>query len=196
MFGARVRARRPILLLLVLGLFLVIVGITATAQAIIVSTTQSRSILESVVGDDAATIRSLADVILKPDDLVPGSTDATRAAAIRQGLDALVDPPDGILRVEVRLPDGTVLWASDPNIIGAKASPNPAFTQALAATAKADFVDGASSEAVGDGWTRRPSCASTSRSRVATASWRWWACGVTARRSWSGSIPSGPMSSP
>ena len=150
MFGARVRARRPILLLLVLGLFLVIVGITATAQAIIVSTTQSRSILESVVGDDAATIRSLADVLLKPDDLVPGSTDATRAAAIRQGLAALVDPPNGILRVEVRLPDGTVLWASDPNIIGAKASPNPAFTQALAATAKADFVDGASSEAVGD----------------------------------------------
>ena len=38
MFGARVRARRPILLLLVLGVFLVIVGITATAQAIIVST--------------------------------------------------------------------------------------------------------------------------------------------------------------
>ena len=66
MFGTRVRARRPILILLVFGVFLVIVGITATAQAIIVSTTQSRSILESVVGDDAATIRSVADVLLTP----------------------------------------------------------------------------------------------------------------------------------
>ena len=43
-----------------------------------------------------------------------------------------------------------MLWASDPSIIGAKASPTPAFQEALAATAKADFIDGSASEAIGD----------------------------------------------
>jgi diguanylate cyclase (GGDEF)-like protein/putative nucleotidyltransferase with HDIG domain len=146
--GARARARRPILLLLVFGVFLVIVGITALAQAIIVSTNYSKSIMESVVRDDAATIRSVADVLLTPTDLVPGSTEATRSVTIQKGLGALVDP-GGILRVEVRLTDGTALWASDPAVIGGKAGPSADFTRALSAAASADFVPVETSEAIG-----------------------------------------------
>ena len=86
----------------------------------------------------------MADVLLQPDDLRPGQRPTQPGRPpIRQGLAALVDPPNGILRVEVRLPDGTVLWASDPAIVGTKASPTAAFQEALDATAKADFVDGA-----------------------------------------------------
>ena len=61
MLGTLAHPRRPILLLLVFGVFLMIVGITALAQAVLVSTTYSQSILEAVVGGDAATVRALVN---------------------------------------------------------------------------------------------------------------------------------------
>ena len=148
MFGARVRARRPILLLLVLGVFLVIVGITATAQAILVGTNYSKSIEDSVLGDDAATVRSVIGLILlQPDDLAPGLPQTAHSSAVQTGLETLVDG-NGILRVEVRLPDGTVVWASDKAVVGQNASPTADFSTALGGKATAGFVPVASSEAL------------------------------------------------
>jgi hypothetical protein len=55
------RIRRPVLLLLVYGIFLALVGITATAQAAMVSAHFSAATLNDVVGSDAATIRTFVD---------------------------------------------------------------------------------------------------------------------------------------
>ena len=56
MFGTRAKLPRPVLLIIVYGLFLVIVGVTATAQTMLVSLHFSTAALEATVGSDAATI--------------------------------------------------------------------------------------------------------------------------------------------
>jgi hypothetical protein len=57
--GSQPRTRRPILLLLVYGAFLVLIGITATAQAVMVSAHFSAATLNDVVGSDESTVRTL-----------------------------------------------------------------------------------------------------------------------------------------
>jgi diguanylate cyclase (GGDEF)-like protein/putative nucleotidyltransferase with HDIG domain len=147
--GSRARARKPILLLLVFGVFMVIVGITALAQAILVSTNYTNSVLASVVGNDAATVRSVAElVLLTPDDLAPGTPQSSRSAAIQAGLEALVEPT-GILRVEIRLTDGTVAWASDPAVVGRTVATSQDYAKALTGQPTVDVVPGGSSEALG-----------------------------------------------
>ena len=64
MSGSQPRIRRPILLVLVYGAFLAIVGITATAQATMVSAHFSAATLNDVVGSDAATIRAFVNAHL------------------------------------------------------------------------------------------------------------------------------------
>ena len=49
MFGSQPRTRRPLLLILVFGAFLAIIGITATAQAILVSLHFSTGTLNTIV---------------------------------------------------------------------------------------------------------------------------------------------------
>ena len=56
--GSRPNIRRPVLLLVVYGVFLALVGITASAQAAMVSAHFSAATLNDVVGSDAATIRT------------------------------------------------------------------------------------------------------------------------------------------
>ena len=55
MFGSQPRTRRPLLLLLVFGVFLVILGITATAQAAMISLHFSAGTLNTVAASDSAT---------------------------------------------------------------------------------------------------------------------------------------------
>ena len=69
MFGTSPRPRRPILLVLVYGAFLALVGITATAQAVMVSAHFSTATLNNVVGSDAATTRAFVNANLRPADL-------------------------------------------------------------------------------------------------------------------------------
>src|SRR5260221_6096976 len=64
MSGSKPRIRRPVLLLLVYGVFLALVGITATAQAAMVSAHFSTATLNDVVGSDAATIRAFVNAHL------------------------------------------------------------------------------------------------------------------------------------
>ena len=80
--GAQPRIRRPILLLLVYGVFLALVGITATAQAAMVSAHFSAATLNDVVGSDAATIRTFANAHLDArylDETAAGPTAAQLA---------------------------------------------------------------------------------------------------------------------
>ncbi len=110
MFGTAPRVPRPILLLLVYAIFLVIVGITATAQTFMVSASYSQATLQSVVGTDAALIRSFVNSNVLPSDLetsLPLERQAELTARI-----ALLTERAKILHVEIRRPDGTVV-ASD-----------------------------------------------------------------------------------
>jgi len=123
-FGTRPKQSRPTLLILVFGAFIALVGITATAQAVMVGTHFSAATLNDVVSSDAATTRAFVNAYLRPEDLtapvavpVAGSGPIV-PTRLESQLAALIRPGE-ILRVELRRPDGTIVAASDPSIRGA-----------------------------------------------------------------------------
>ena len=82
MFGARRRVPRPVLLILVYGIFLVIVGLTAVTQTALVSADFSATALNSTVSADAALVRLFVTGNLSPDDLGASGPSAERQAAL------------------------------------------------------------------------------------------------------------------
>ena len=68
-----IRPPRPILLFLVYGVFLVIVGVTATAQVMLASVHVSTSALNQAVGTDTQVVRGFVDDLLTPADLTATS---------------------------------------------------------------------------------------------------------------------------
>ena len=153
MFGSRVNLPRPILLFIVYGIFLVIVGITAMSQAIMVSVQFSSATLEAAVGSDAATIRTFANGFLEPADLTSAATPA-RIALVESGLAAIAHRAE-ILQIEILATDGTVIASNDASIRGRHGSLSPAFTSAgRDQKVIADVVEsGATTEALGDAVT-------------------------------------------
>lgn len=148
MFGTRRRVPRPVLLLLVYGIFLVIVGLTAVTQTALVSADVSATAINSTVSADAALVRLFVTSNLSPDDLGTTAPTAERQAALEAGLARLVRPGQ-ILRVEVRLPDGRVLAADDPTARGLQAATAGDFATALAGeSATAGIGKATDSEAV------------------------------------------------
>ena len=105
--------RRPVVLMLVFGIFLMIVGVTATAQAAMVSAHFSTNTLSSIVGTDTALVRAFVGSFVSPDDFAAGTLPGERQTIVERQLQTLVSPGT-ILRVEVRRPDGTVIFADDP----------------------------------------------------------------------------------
>ena len=148
-FGARARVPRPVLLILVYGIFLVIVGLTAVAQTAMVSADLSATTLNTTVGADAALVRLFATNNLSPDDLGPAGLTPERQSTLEAGLASLVRPGE-ILRVEVRRPDGRILAADDPAARGIAGAPSADFATALGGqTATAGIADARLSEAAG-----------------------------------------------
>ncbi|HEX5823151.1 MAG TPA: diguanylate cyclase, partial [Candidatus Limnocylindrales bacterium] len=139
--GSQPRVRRPILLLLVYGVFLALVGITATAQAAMVSAHFSAATLNDVVGSDAATIRTFVNAHLDArylDATGPGPT-AAQLAVLDERLGTLTAPGQ-ILRVELRMPDGRVLAANDPLAEGRLVAADAVFALAAGGTPQAAVV--------------------------------------------------------
>ena len=139
MFGSQPGVRRPILLILVYGVFVALVGITATAQAVMVSAHFSTSTLNAIVGSDSATARAFINANVAVRFFEPGGASESELERLESQLATLVRPNE-ILRVELRLPDGTVLAASDPTLRGAAGPADPAFTAASTGDAQAGFV--------------------------------------------------------
>src|SRR2546423_3539254 len=100
-------ARRPMLLALVLAIFLVLVGITASALVAITSAHLSTATLNATISRDASLVELFVNTNLRPDDLVPGRAHAAQRAQLDDKLAALTRN-DQILRVEVRGPNGAV----------------------------------------------------------------------------------------
>jgi diguanylate cyclase (GGDEF)-like protein len=149
LFGTPFRSlRRPVLLIVVFGFFLMILGLTALSQAIIVSSQSSETLLNAVVGSDAATVRGFANANLVPADLEPGGLSATRAAALQGQVRTVVS--DGqILRIEIRLPDGTVLLSDTSDLAGLRGAPTPDFVVAAEGAVTAGFHAVADAESLG-----------------------------------------------
>jgi diguanylate cyclase (GGDEF)-like protein len=136
--GPQPRIRRPILLLLVYGVFLALVGITATAQSAMVSAHFSAATLNDVVGSDAATIRTFANAHLDArylDETAAGPTVA-QLAVLSERLGTLTAAGQ-ILRVEIRLPDGALLAADDGTATGEPLAADSAFGLAVGGTPQA-----------------------------------------------------------
>jgi diguanylate cyclase (GGDEF)-like protein len=149
MFGARRHVPRPVLLILVYGVFLVIVGMTAVTQTALVSADVSATALNSTVSADAALVRLFVTGNLSPDDLKANGPTADRQAALERGLGQLVRAGQ-IVRIEVRTPDGRVLAADDPAARGAATALTPDFAMALTGQSATAAIDGvAASEAAG-----------------------------------------------
>ena len=110
MFGSEPRIRRPVLLLLVYGAFLVLVGVTASAQASMVTSHFTEAATNAVVGGDVASVRVLvAGELLNGSDLTStGVPDATRQAKLQTVL-ASLGSTSGILHAELRRADGALI---------------------------------------------------------------------------------------
>ena len=148
-FGAPARVQRPVLLFLVYGIFLMIVGVTATAQAVMVSAHFSTNTLSSIVSTDTTVVRAFVRSFISPDDFTVDTLPGDRQAIIERQLRTLI-APETILRVEVRRPDGTVVFADDTTLRGAKPASSDAFNRATTGeSAIVDIVDVGASDATG-----------------------------------------------
>jgi diguanylate cyclase (GGDEF)-like protein len=145
-FGSLPRPPRPIVLLIVFGLFLVVVGVTTTAQTILVSAHFSNAALTEVVGSDAGTVRAFANLNLLESDL-SGTLSQARRVQLANGLGSLIRNGN-LLHIEIRLPDGTVVASEDAALDGTKAPITADFASSLnGSIVPAILQDGAATEA-------------------------------------------------
>ena len=94
--------RSPALLALVFGVFLLIIGVTATGQSILVSSHVTTQSLDAVVAADASLVRILVNGTLAPADLDPATISSARAAALQSEL-AVVASRGNILRIDAKV---------------------------------------------------------------------------------------------
>jgi diguanylate cyclase (GGDEF)-like protein len=109
------------LLVLVFGVFLVLVGITASALVAITSANLTEATVNASVERDASLAELFVNANLRSEDLRAGGPDAARTAELGTKLAAL-QTQDGILRVEIRSPAGMVQFASAAAAVGARSS--------------------------------------------------------------------------
>ncbi len=137
---------RPVLLFIVYGVFLVIVGVTATAQVVLASTHFSTAVLNHTVGTDAQIVRGFVNERLAPSDLQGDAMPDARRAALAAEL-AGFSTRRGILHLEVRRLDGSVMVSSAPVATGFRAPASDDWLAALDGEVAVSVVDVASSEA-------------------------------------------------
>jgi diguanylate cyclase (GGDEF)-like protein len=146
--GRAPRQVRPVLLLVVYGVFLVVVGVTATVQTALVSLHFSTAAINTAVAGDAAIVRAFVNDGLAASDLTDAA-DPTRAAQL-DGLLATLAGNAGMRRLEIRDPSGTVRLTSAPG-----ASPDAAVIEpdapTFAAVAGGDVQAGILDTTAGDG---------------------------------------------
>ena len=141
-------ARRPLLLALVYGVFLMVIGGMAVALAVLVSALFSAAALSTTVSHDRALVRLWADANLTSADL--SSRQRTgRVTELERQLASLVERGE-TLHLEVRLPDGTVLPSDKNGLRGRRAHASTAFTSAAAGDPAAGLLAAdVAAEAVG-----------------------------------------------
>jgi diguanylate cyclase (GGDEF)-like protein/putative nucleotidyltransferase with HDIG domain len=129
------------LLLLVYGIFLVLVGTTASALVAITSVNLSNATLNAVVSRDRSLVALFVNEHLRPSDLRAGGLSAARVAELEAKLAALATADD-ILQVEVRSTDGTVLLGSQPELRGERPVASTGMAAALGGDPLAELIRG------------------------------------------------------
>jgi diguanylate cyclase (GGDEF)-like protein len=122
---------RPRLLVLVLGAFLLIVGISASGQAALVTADQQQALLGASVSADISTVRTFVAADLPPSLLDPATSTAADRATLQAALPLLVRRGE-LMAVAVLLPDGTVVASGDGSAVGGRAPVTDDFRTALA----------------------------------------------------------------
>ena len=143
----RVRPPRPVLLLLVFGVFLVIVGITATGLVLLTTAHVTTNVLNQAVAADGRIVRGFVTDHLRPADVAPNGISDARAGELSDALATLVGP-GGFARVELRRPDGTLL-VDDLGTAGAAVAPSTDWAAASNGRVAAAIVGTADSEVTG-----------------------------------------------
>ena len=141
MFGSLPRLPRPIILILVYGVFLVLVGITATAQSTLVSSHFSASTINSVVGSDAATTRAFVNAYVPPGYLVPAGAPTGADLATLEARLASVTRAGEIVAIDLRMNDGTLIAGSGPAGSGIDDPSREPFLLAAGGRTQATIVD-------------------------------------------------------
>jgi diguanylate cyclase (GGDEF)-like protein len=142
LFGEQKTVKGPLLLLIVFGFFLVVVGATAVMLAATASSRLSSELMNATVTGDAATVRGFANAHLLPTDLSAERLAPARQARLETLLGTLVER-GGILRAEIRLPDGRLLVADRPGLAGSPTSPSADMAHAIEdSTISASIVSG------------------------------------------------------
>ncbi len=148
LFGMRERPPKPLLLMIVFGLFLMIIGVTAMAQTVLVSLHVANASLNATLSGDAATVRTFVNGLVAPSDLVEGAS-PERASSIDASLGSVADRGQ-ILRIEIRDPEGVVRLSNEKSAVAGSATPSAAFHRALAGGVDAAIIGpGSISEVVG-----------------------------------------------
>jgi diguanylate cyclase (GGDEF)-like protein/putative nucleotidyltransferase with HDIG domain len=129
------------LLALVFGVVLVLVGVTASALAAVVSAHLSSARLNTVVANDAALIEFFVNDKLRASDVDDDGPAPARAAELSGQLGALIDE-GGILRIEIRSTDGQVLASDSHSAVGQQAPRSAGATAALKGQPGAALIDG------------------------------------------------------
>jgi diguanylate cyclase (GGDEF)-like protein len=137
--AARAFLRGPTLIMLVYSLCLVLVGITASAQAGVISLQYQQTALNSVVGDDAQLVRAIVNLDVKLSDLPPAGPSPERRAELASLLDALI-ARSGMARVELLAADGTLVAVGGDQPQGIPANQAPALAAAQSGTPSASLV--------------------------------------------------------
>jgi diguanylate cyclase (GGDEF)-like protein len=140
--GAMGRMRRPTLIILVYSVCMVLVGITATGQAGVITVGYQQAVLNAVVQDDAALIRTLVNSTIRLSDLPPDGPTADRRAELGATLDRLkwLSEP-GVVGALLRAPDGSTV-ASTTGIATPDQAAGASIAAALRGEPKAAIVAG------------------------------------------------------
>jgi diguanylate cyclase (GGDEF)-like protein len=117
-FGSEPRIRRPVLLLLVYGAFLVLVGVTASAQASMVTDHFTDAATNAVVGGDVASVRVLvAGRSLNSSDLTASGTPDPAVQSDLQKVLFALKSQGGIVHAELRRADGSLLATDQEGVV-------------------------------------------------------------------------------
>lgn len=135
------------LLGLVFGIFLMLIGLTATALMTVTSLHLSSATLAAVVSRDRSLVALFVNGNVQPSDLSGGMT-ASGAADLERKLAALT-AKDEILRVDLRADDGTILASSGSGNRGARPPISAGMRDALGGKASVDMVDSAQATDLG-----------------------------------------------
>lgn len=119
------------LLALVIGVVLVLVGLTASALVAVTSVNLSTSTLNTIASRDASLVALFVNGNLHPGDLGGGQLGVARRAELTDLL-AQLGKTDSIVRLEIRDLDGRVIASDDASVAGAVGPASVAMASAAA----------------------------------------------------------------